>query len=297
MTLPYEIRSQIIQCIGLCFHYKDNVESFFVSCGVDRRLASKHRNLAKFVWSRNLLNELDELENGYTVQRYILTELCKFKNIPDKDAPNPDAGLSALRKLKEMAKKNKIEIEEYKNKAEQRKIIKEEKIRIAQDRTDLLVEIKATFYNMISTVNRQKAGYSLEDLLEKLFPVFDLEYRKSYRTETQQIDGHFKFEGFDYLVEAKWRADKPNENEIGGFKRKIDTKLESTRGVFISINGFREEVIKSFEGVGNNILFFSGEDFTHVLEGRIDLDEVLRKKIDKAAQEGIAYFPVSSMLS
>jgi len=145
MTLPYEIRSQIIQCIGLCFHYKDNVESFFVSCGVDRRLASKHRNLAKFVWARNLLNELDELENGYTVQRYILTELCKFKNIPDKDAPNPDAGLSALRKLKEMAKKNKIEIEEYKNKVEQRKIIKEEKIRIAQDRTDLLAEIKANF--------------------------------------------------------------------------------------------------------------------------------------------------------
>ncbi len=297
MTLPYEIRSQIVQCIGLCFHYKDNVESFFVSCGVDRRLASKHRNLAKFVWAKNLLNELDELENGYTVQRYILTELCKFENIPDKDAPNPDAGLSALRKLKEMAKKNKIEIEEYKNKVEQRKIIKEEKIRIAQDRADLLAEFKSTFYNMISTVNRQRAGYSLEDLLERLFPVFDLEYRKSYRTETQQIDGHFKFEGFDYLVEAKWRADKPNENEIGGFKRKIDTKLESTRGVFISINGFREEVIKSFEGVGNNVLFFSGEDFTHVLEGRIDLDEVLRKKIDKAAQEGIAYFPVSSMLS
>lgn len=297
MTLPYEIRSQIIQCIGLCFHYKDNVESFFISCGVDRRLASKHRDLAKFVWARNLLNELDELENGYTVQKRILTELCKFKNIPDKDAPNPDAGLSALRKLKELAVNNKIEIEEYKNKVDQRKIIKEEKIRIAQDRADLLAELKLIFYSMISTANRQKAGYSLEDLLERLFPVFDLEYRKSYRTETQQIDGHFKFEGFDYLVEAKWRVDQPNENEIGGFKRKIDTKLESTRGVFISINGFREEVIKSFEGAGNNILFFSGEDFTHVLEGRIDLDEVLRKKIDKAAQEGVAYFPVSLMLS
>lgn len=297
MTLPYEIRSQIIQCIGLCFHYKDNVESFFISCGVDRRQASKHRDLAKFVWARNLLNELDELESGYTVQKRILTELCKFKNIPDKDAPNPDAGLSALSKLKEMAIKNKIEIEEYKNKIDQRKIIKEEKIRINQNRADLLAELKSIFYNMISTANRQKAGYSLEDLLERLFPVFDLEYRKSYRTETQQIDGHFKFEGFDYLVEAKWRVDQPNESEIGGFKRKVDTKLESTRGVFISINGFREEVIKSFEGAGNNILFFSGEDFTHVLEGRIDLDEALRKKIDKAAQEGIAYFPVSLMLS
>lgn len=296
MTLPYEVRSQIIQCIGLCFHYKDNVESFFISCGVDRKLVSKHRNLAKFVWARNLLNELDEFDNGYTIQKRILTELCKFKNIPDKDAPNPDAGLSALRKLKEMALHNKIEIEEYKTKVDQRKLLKEEKIKIVQARADLLNELKSNFYSMISTENRQKAGYSLEDLLERLFPVFGLEYRKSYRTDTQQIDGHFKFEGFDYLVEAKFRIDKPNESEIGGFKRKIDTKLESTRGVFISINGFREEVIKSFEGEGSNILFFTGEDLTHILEGRIELDEVLRKKIDKAAQEGIAYFPVSFML-
>ena len=27
MALPYEIRNQIIQCIGTCFHYKDNVEA------------------------------------------------------------------------------------------------------------------------------------------------------------------------------------------------------------------------------------------------------------------------------
>lgn len=296
MQLPYEVRTQIIQCIGLGFHYKDNVEAFFISCGVDKKLASKHKDLAKFVWARSLLAELDDNEDGFLIQRRILTELCKFRNLPDKDAPNPDAGLSALRKLKELAIKNKLEIEDEKERSKQQKLMKEEKIRIVQDRAKLLVELNSDFISAVSSVNRQNAGYSLEDILEKLFPIFNLDYRKSYKTETQQIDGHFKFEGFDYLVEAKWRTDQPNESEIGGFKRKVDTKLESTRGVFISINGFREKVIECFEGLGSNILFFSGEDIIHILEGRIDLNEVIRKKIDKAAQEGKVYFPVALMI-
>ncbi len=296
LQLPYEIRNQIIQCIGLCFHYKDNVEAFFISCGVDKKLVSKHKNLAKFVWARSLLAELDDHADGFLIQRRILTELCKLRGLPDKDVPNPDAGLSALRKLKELAIENKLEIEDKKSDINQRKNMLEEKIRITQNRAKLLEELKSIFVSSLHSGNRQNAGYSLEDILERLFPIFYLDYRKSYRTETQQIDGHFKFEGFDYLVEAKWRADQPNESEIGGFKRKIDTKLESTRGIFISINGFREEVLKSFEGIGSNILFFSGEDIMYILEGRIELDEVMHKKVDKAAQEGKVYFPVSSML-
>lgn len=296
MPLPFEIRTQIIQCIGLCFHYKDNVESFFISCGIDRRLASKYKDQAKFVWARNMLNDLDEKENGFEIERRILTELCKFRNIPDKDAPNPDAGLSALRKLKQLAVDNKIEVEEVKKDSSQRKIIAKEKQKLIEERAATLIELKTAFYTSVTNQNRQEAGYSLEDILEKMFPLFDIDYRRSYKTGTQQIDGHFKFEGFDYLVEAKWRADQPNENEIGGFERKVNTKLESTRGVFVSINGIREEVISQFNGKGSNILFISGEDVIHLLEGRIDLREALRKKIDKAAQEGQVYTAISSML-
>ena len=69
MSLPYEIRNQIIQCIGTCFHYKDNVEAFFISCGIDKRLASKHKDQYKFIWARELLNELDELPDGYLLQK------------------------------------------------------------------------------------------------------------------------------------------------------------------------------------------------------------------------------------
>jgi len=204
--LPYEIRNQIIQCIGSCFHYKDNVEAFFISCGVSKILASKDKGLAKYVWARYLLADLDGIEDGFVIQRRILTELCKLKNLPDKDAPNPDAGLSALRRLKELAVANSLVVKDEMTNGNLRKQINEEKTKIAQDRAKLLSDLKNIFVSALTSSNRQASGYSLEDILEKLFPIFNIEYRKPYKTGTQQIDGAFKFEGFNYLVEAKWRA-------------------------------------------------------------------------------------------
>ena len=125
--------------------------------------------------------------------------------------------------------------------------------------------------------------------MRDLFALFEIEYRKSFRTETQQIDGHFNFLGFDYLVEAKWRQDQPTEQELGAFKHKVDGKLESTRGIFISIPGFRQEVVAQFNGRGPNLILLDGQDLIHVLEGRIDLRDGLKKKIEKAAQEGIVF--------
>jgi len=296
MPLPYEIRDQIINCIGTCFHYKDNVEAFFKSCGIERKLASKYKDLPKFTWARNILNDLDELQDGDILQRKILTELCKFKKLPDPKAVNPDAGLSALRKLKELAIANNIEFEEKKRDTTIRKIIAEEKNKIITERAQKLEELKKIFYENLKTENRAVAGYSLEDILEQLFPLFEIDYRKSYKTDTQQIDGCFKYDGFDYLVEAKWRADQPNESEIGGFERKVDTKLDSTRGVFLSINGFRDEVISKFEGKGSKILFMTGEDLNYLLDGKIDLKEAIKIKIDKAAQEGKVLITISDMI-
>lgn len=297
MALPYEIRKQIIQCIGTCFHYKDNVEAFFMSCELNREMASRHKNEKKFVWARLLMDDLDNEPNGEIYQRRILTELCKMRKLPDDDAPNPAAGLEALRKLKALAVENKIIIEENKTNAKIRRQIAQEKSKIVEERSKELSDIKQTFLSAFTDQDRQGAGYALEDILMRLFALEGIEYRKPYKTETQQIDGHFKFEGFDYLVEAKWEKSPPNEQKIGGFERKVNTKLESTRGVFFSVNGFRKEVVQKFEGKKGNIILFSGEDLIHILEGRISLKEAIQIKIEKAAQEGKPYTTISSILS
>jgi hypothetical protein len=294
MPLPFEIRNQIIQCFGTCFYYKDGMEAFLISAGVPRNTVSKYKDQFKFPWIKSILNELDQIENGLDIQRRIITELCKLRKLSDNNVQNPDTALSNLREIKRMAVEHDLYVEEEKAKTTIKKNIAEEKARIIEERSIILSKLHKTFMDGIINPNRQAAGYSLEDILEELFPLFSLEYRKSYKTETQQIDGHFRYESFDYLVEAKWRADQPNEQEIGGFKRKVDTKLESTRGVFFSINGFRDEVLEEFGG-RSNILFFTGEDLIYILEGRISLDEVVKIKIEKAAQEGIVYFPAKEM--
>lgn len=289
--LPFEIIDALIQCFGRSFHFKDNVETFFISCGVNRSLAQKYRNEPKFVWARKLLSELNETEDGRNVLQRILTDICTLNKLPDTEVPDPDAGLQALRRVKKLAYENDLLAKKSRTEGEKRKSVLHQKVKIIEERVRKLKDVNEKFKDAIKNPNRQQAGYSLEDLIKELFAIFEIDYRKSYRTSTstQQIDGHFSFKGFNYLVEARWRQDQPTEIEIGGFKHKVDVKLRSTRGIFVSINGFRSEVINQFTSIGSNIIFFSGEDLAFILEGRIDLHDALIKKIEKASQEGEVY--------
>jgi len=283
--LSYDIKDQIIQCFGKCFHYKDNMESFLRSSGVSRELANKHKSEAKYVWARKTLNDLETFEDGKIIQRKILGELCKLRNVPE-EVPDRNAALDALRKLKTMVADNQIQVEQQKNVIQSRTEILKNKTQIIEERNNKLSQLREKFSKGLISENRQKSGYELEDILKELFALSEIDYKKSYKTETQQIDGHFKLDGFNYLVEAKWRKDMPNENDIGGFQRKVNTKLDSTRGLFLSINGFRDEVISQFNGHGANVILMTGEDLNHILEGRIGLNDALHFKIEKASQYG-----------
>jgi hypothetical protein len=291
--LPYEILEAMIQCFGRSFFYKDAMSAFLYNAEVPRALADKHRHEHKFVWARKLLTELGESEDGRLLQRKVLTALCQLRNLPDKEVPDRDAGLDALRKLKELSLAHDLVAREEIDKGAQRKQSAAEHTRLLQARAAKLESLRQTFSAAVMNSDRQSAGYSLEDVLRELFALFELEYRKSYRTETQQLDGHFNFHGFDYLVEAKWRNEQPTEQELGGFQRKVNSKLESTRGLFVSVPGFRSEVAAQFNGHGANLILMDGRDLIQILEGRIDLRDGLKVKIERAAQEGIVFTPLS----
>ncbi len=293
--IPYNILEAMVQCFGRAFHYKDGVSAFFLSCGVPRDLNDKYRDLPKFVWARRLLTELGQSEQGRLVQRRILTDLCKLRDLQDENVPDRNAGIDALRNLKRLALDQKLFVEENRKKRKDRISLSQERANVVRQRREKLENLRKRFTDALNNPNRQQAGYSLEVILKDLFALFEIEYRKSYRTPTQEIDGHFNFRGFDYLVEAKWRKDKPTVQEIGGFKHKVDDKFESTRGLFISIPGFRPEVIEQFSHTGTNIILMDGTHLIQILEGRHDLRDVLKAIIKKAAQEGLAYTLISEL--
>ncbi len=170
--------------------------------------------------------------------------------------------------------------------------MQEAKAEVIRVRAEKVSKLRETFNEHVIDENRQAAGYSLEDILTQLFALFEIEFRKPYKTPTQQIDGHFNLDGFDYLVEARWRKGYATESDIAGFKQKVDSKLESTRGLFVSIMGFRPEVVDMYSKRGLNVIFMDGPDLIFILEGRMDLREALHLKVEKAAQEGRVFFPL-----
>ncbi|TVX19274.1 restriction endonuclease, partial [Streptococcus pneumoniae] len=276
-----------IQCFGLCFHYKDTVVSFMQTSGVLNDLILKWKSEPKFVWAKNVINELNKTENGRSIIRRIATEFYKMKNISD-EVQDRDRGLDALRKLKRLigdTQQNKVN--ETLNNSYHRSR-QEMKIQLKQQLLQKIEELKTEYYSLFSSDNPQERGYRLEKIVANLFRINDIDYHDSYRnrTNTQQLDGYFRFEGFDYLVEMKWEKNPVNSSKIASLKQKVDTKLTSTRGLFLSINGFRDEVIQDFSNKDAKILFMDGQELAYILENRISLYEALKVKIIGASKTG-----------
>lgn len=299
-TLPYEVREAIVQVFGKAFWLKDPLRGFVVDAGVPAELFDRFAEESKFKIARHLLSELDSMgEDGWVIQRRLVTNFCRLRNLPDESVTDRDAGLAALRNLKELATAHELAVGEDRSAADQRAAAAKVKQAALLARQEKVQQLRTEFYAMAaSREDPQQRGYGLEDLLADLFDLNEITYRRPYRTATEQIDGHFAFEGFDYLVEARWRAERPTQSDLGGFKLKVDRKITSTRGVFVSINGFRPEVVMEFtKGASANIVLVDGEDLTLILEGHVSLSDALELKIRKAAQEGIVFYPLRERFS
>ena len=297
--LPAEVKAALIDVCGRSFWYKQPLFDMFARAGIPEELYLKYEHEPKFKIIRQLLGDLEaQGEDGYLLQRRLLTELCKLRNLPDSEVPDRDSGLDALRKLKEVAQGHDLNSQE--EQANQRRRIEDstEQIPKARDRERRLNELHHAFQKLAELKDRQARGYGLEDLLKELFALHEIRYRKSYKAEGEQIDGFFAFGGFDYLVEARWREKQPNLQELLAFKGKVDRKIESTRGMVVSIPGFDDGVVQHLREAGPaNLVLVDGYDLILILEGRVSLIDAIQAKIEKAAQEGIIYFQLSHLFA
>jgi len=298
--LPFELREAVVSVCGKAFWLKDPFRAFLLSCGVPPEIYDRYADESKYKIARHVLAELDTLgEDGYFTQRCIITELCKLRKVPDENVLDRDAAITALRWLKELAVGQKLVVEEEQTAAKARAQNARRKQAALLARAQKMEELRAVFVSMTnSKEDPQLRGYGLEDLLAELFEAHEISYRRPYRTRTEQIDGHFGYRGFDYLVEARWRVKPPTEADLAALKTKVDKKLTSTRGLFVSITGFRSEVVLEFtRGISSNIVLMDGYDLTLILEGHVSLIDALELKIKKAAQEGIIFFPLAERFS
>jgi hypothetical protein len=160
-----------------------------------------------------------------------------------------------------------------------------------------LEKLSTEFTNLLSRADRQERGYQLERLIKDLFELFDLDPKASFRIVGEQIDGAFTFDKTDYLFEGKWQERQVDVGDLDGFNGKIGRKLENTLGMFLSINGYTPAAIETHSSSRPAMILMDGSDLMAVLEGRIDLIELMLRKRRFASQTGRIFLSAREILA
>jgi len=157
----------------------------------------------------------------------------------------------------------------------------------------LLQTLKKDFLTL-SQLEPHQRGFAFEKFLKLLFDAFHLSTRKPFKIVGEQLDGSIQLNDLTYLIEAKWCKDKIGEKDLIVFKGKVDGKAEWARGLFISISGFSEDGLTAFsKGKSTNTIGMNKEDLIYILDGNLSLEEAIKLKARKAAEDNDFYYPLN----
>lgn len=135
----------------------------------------------------------------------------------------------------------------------------------------------------------QARGKLFETFLRELFSRQSVNMGDHFCLKGEEIDGTFKFEGENYIVEAKWQEASVSTGQLYHFARKVDGKMHG-RGLFVSVNGFSRDGIEAIvRGKQIQTILMDGEHRSHVLEERLTLESLLDYKIRAAQTRGDVY--------
>ncbi|MDQ3565532.1 MAG: restriction endonuclease [Pseudomonadota bacterium] len=97
------------------------------------------------------------------------------------------------------------------------------------------------------------------------------------------------------IIEAKWHDSAASNKPVYQFVGKVEGKMYG-RGLFISIQGFSENVVQSVvRGKALRTVFVDGEGLVLVLEEHLSFIQMIDRKVKAAQIKGLIYVnPVSS---
>jgi hypothetical protein len=272
--------------------------------GVPGALLQTYAELSKYQLMRSVLAELDAKGAvGAKVQRQLVRELVGLRTFGQE--VDADAARECIRRLAsvageyglldDLAARGRGEAQA----SAQRQAAARERLKKSADRTIKLTELRGEFAHLAGSLDapsdRQERGYRLEALIGGLARLEGLSYSPPYRKGTVvQIDGHFHFDGHHYLIEARWRAQQPDFAALSAFSAKVSNGLVGTRGLFLSIAGFRTEPVDEIERGARNIVLMSGQELALILEDRPSFLEAMELKVVEASRRGRLFHDIAS---
>ncbi len=298
--LPADLRNAIKDCLcSLFFRKKDLISYFKDSNCTTSDLRNTSNELTKSDNVDIVIGNLELREDGGLLQkRSIIDSLIDwsdfgsywFKN-GSLDPVNAKRSIENLKKMLGKKTEQEKEFDEIKKRKE--KIEKNKKKKIKLEELNFLFKSLCKMDD-----NCQKRGYELEKLLVELFEYFEIEVEGPFKLKGEQIDGSFNFESDNYIFEAKWQDEHSACNDLYTFAYKIESNTLYPRGFFLSINGFSKDAV---ERITHNkkpqLILLDASDLIVILDGRITLVDLLKRKVKFAQTRGEIYMNAFNLLS
>lgn len=155
------------------------------------------------------------------------------------------------------------------------------------------------FRELIDSTAPQRRGFMLQDLIKDTFEYYGIPRRKSFvRNEgAEQIDGAFELGMCHVIVECRWRDKPANGRDTDGLLGPIGRSGPNTLGLFLSINGWSDNVIDVLKQNPNKcIIPMDGIDLEAVLLGKVHFRALLEAKLKKLNIEAKPYYGVDEFL-
>jgi hypothetical protein len=286
------------EALSVVYWYKQDLEKFLRVCLRDTPLIT-HLNWNAY--KRDIVSELVErlCKNEDANQEALLRLMIEVSQVTDfSHLAKLDGGAEKVKKAKEAVLALRQQIKGLDELLRDQKAIEETRAKHLSDQKKLsgvvqaLEKLKAEYAELIKETNAQKRGYKLEKILKGLFEIFDLDPRASFKLIGEQIDGAFTFDNTDYLLEAKWQKDPVDVGDLDRLQAKVSRKLENTLGLYVSVNGYSEDGLEAFKNNRPHLYLVDGADLMAVLENRIDLQSLLKRKKREASQTGNIYLKI-----
>lgn len=305
-VFPKDITDCMRTCILSIFWPKKDIISFLSNNGCTKQDLKQVINYEELNMSRSkiidtVFSNLNNRSDGGLGQfRAILQSLLQWNHYDPyyfEKLKKLDKN-EALRNINHLKQLQEIRDAKIKQQIENR----ESKLREAINKSENLETLKLQYISLYQgkdefdkSISLQKRGYLFEELLKKLLLKESIQISDSIKVVGEQIDGTIKYDGENYIIEAKWHDTATASNALYHFAYKVEGKLYG-RGLFISINGFSTESIKALvKGKSLNTILIDGTDLMYVMEGLYTLNELLDNKIKAAQTMGKIYIDVVTM--
>lgn len=144
----------------------------------------------------------------------------------------------------------------------------------------------------------QRRGLLLEDLLNRVFDLHGVAVTRSFTRNHggEQIDAAFEFDGWHYLVECRWREKLADIRQLDGLVGQVNRSGKQTMGLFLSINGWSENVPPLLkQNPGKNVFLMHGYDLRLLLAQPLDLRMALKTKLSALNLETEPYAAITGL--